>query len=405
MTKVQIRQRVGYNALGPRFWVSTCTTNGTTTTLTDTRLRGGADDKNGSFIIFGSGTDLGTVVVVADDDGAGVLTFSPAVNADSVDSGDPYELWPDDTDPRMVGSFMDDAIVDVTGRVFDPEEDISLHLHPDQLRYDIPSQFTMIQRLEQRVSVRKLLLDACDTVWSTIHANVTASVDTEVRRRAGALKLVTGDQADGDALAQETTETSDISKYTHLEYWIRCTTTLTAADLQIVLSDSGGEEERLSIPAVGAADNWEYQRIALASPEDDTAITTIEIEANHASNVDSKTIWTDEFFVMDEPSSVWNLINNNRYTINVQARDIVFKQAPEYGLLKIVGGDKPVLFTADTTASEVDDYYVIAYTTAAVLSALSDGSTDNSRKLADWRQRAEAAKGGFPALVDVRKLS
>ena len=342
--------------------MSTCTTNGTTTTLVDTRLRGGADDKNGSFIIFGAGTDLGTVAVVSDDNGSGTLTFSPAVNTDSVDSGDSYELWPDDTDPRMVGSFMDDAIVDVTGRVFDPEEDVSLHLHPDQLRYDIPTQFKMISKLEQRVSVRKLLLNACDTVWSTIHANVTASVDTEVRRRAGALKLVTGDQADGDALAQETTETSDISKYTHLEYWIRCTTTLAAADLQVVLSDSGGEEERLSIPAVGAADNWEYQRIVLASPEDDTAITTIEIEANHATNVDSKTIWTDEFFVMDELSSVWNEINPNRYTINVQARGIVFKQAPEYGLLKIIGGDKPVLFTTDATVSEVDDYYVNACT-------------------------------------------
>lgn len=404
LTKVQIRQRVGYNALGPRFWVSTCTTNGTTTTLTDTRLRGGADDKNGSFVIFGSGTDLGTVVVVSDDDGAGVLTFSPAVNTDSVDSGDPYELWPDDTDPRMVGSFMDDAIVDVTGRVFDPEEDISLHLHPDQLRYDIPSQFTMIQRLEQRVSVRKLLLDACDTVWGTIDTDVTGSVDTEVQRRAASMKLVIASGvAAGDDLATQTISALDISKYTHLEFWIRSSKTLSADDLNIVLSDSVGAEETLSVPAVAFTYTWTYQRIALASPENDTAIITIVID--YKVDGGPYTINVDEFFVMDELSSVWNLINPNRYTIDVQARDIVFKQAPEYALLKIVGGDKPVLFTADATVSEVDDYYVVAYATAAVLSALSDGSTNDSRKLADWRQRAEAAKGGFPALVDVRKLS
>jgi len=249
-----------------------------------------------------------------------------------------------------------------------------------------------------------LLLEACDAVWGTIVSGVTGTADTEVTRRGGSMKLVIeASVAAGADLATQTIAESDISKYTHLEFWIRSSATLSADDLNIVLSDSGGAEETLSVPAVASTYTWTYQRIALASPENDTAIITIVID--YKVDGGAYTLNVDEFKVMDEKSSDWVRINQNRYIIDVQARDIVFKSAPEYGLMKIVGGDKPVLFTAETTISEVDDYYVIAYTTAAILSALSDGSTDDSRKLADWRGRAEAAKGGFPPLINVRKLS
>lgn len=410
-TRRQLRESVGYNVLGSDFIVSTFTSNGTTTTASDTTLLGGDENYAGGYMIPRSGTDDGTIVRVSAFDETGgaleqLLTFSPAVNTDSVQSGDAYELWPDRFDPRMLHSFMDDAILDVTGRVFDPEEDISLHLHPDELRYDIPSQFAMVTPLQQRVSVRTLLLEACDAVWGTIDTDVTATVDSEVRRRGSALKLViaTGVIA-GDDLATETITTSDISKYTHLEFWIRSTVTLSAGDLNIILSDSGGTEETLSVPAVASADTWTFMRIALASPENDTEITTIAID--YTVDKGASTLWVDQFFVVDNESAVWARINPNRYLIETQSRDIVFKQAPDYGLLKIIGGDKPVLFTTETTASEVDDWFIVCFTTAAILGspAFNDGSTNASRRLALWEGRTERAKGSFPPLVNVRKLS
>ena len=141
-SKRQIREAVGYNVLGSEYIVSTFTSNGTTTTGSDIALLGGDDEYKGGWLIPRAGTDDGTIVRVTAYDKTGgaleaQLTFTPAVNADSVLSGGAYELWPDNLDPKMLHSFMDDAILDVTGRVFDPEEDISLHLHPDQLRYDI----------------------------------------------------------------------------------------------------------------------------------------------------------------------------------------------------------------------------------------------------------------------------
>lgn len=356
-----------------------------------------------------AGTDNGTIVRVTafDETGGaleGLLTFTPAVNTDSVLSGGAYEMWPDRLDPKMLHSFMDDAILDVTGRVFDPEEDISLHLYSDRLRYDIPTQFKMINRLEERVSQRSELISGTDAVWTTIDTDVTATTDLEVRVRAPSMKMViAAGAAAGDDLATNTISAIDISKFTHLEFWIRSTNILAAGDLNIVLSDAGGVEETLSVPAVTPADTWTLHRIAFASPESNTAITTIAIDFTVDGG--AYTLWVEDFQAVDNESGDWERINPNRYSLEVQARDIVFKSRPSHNLLKIIGGDMPVLFTTETTVSEIDDYYVVAYVTAAVLSVLSDGSTNDSRKLADWRGRLEQAKGSFPPLINVRKLS
>lgn len=402
LTKRQIRERVAYNVLGQDYIVSTMSSNGTANTLVDTSLMG--SDKAGGWVIFRSGTDDGTVVRVSADSGSGTLTFAPAVNTDSVDSGDPYEFFPDTLDPKMLHSFMDDAILDVTGRVFDPEEDLSLHLYSDRLRYDIPSKFAMINRLEERVSERNVLVAPTSSVWGTIDTDVTASIDSEVQVRGGSLKLVIAAGASaGDDLATDTVATVDISRYTHLEFWIRSTITLSAGDLSIILSDSGGVEETLSVPAVASADTWVFHRIAFDSPESNTAITTIAID--YTADGGAYTLWVEDFQATDNDSGDWQRINKNRYALEIQTRDIVFKSRPRYRLLKIIGGDKPVLFTAETTPSEVDDYYVVAFTTAALLSVLSDGSTNASRKLGEWQANRERAKGGFPPLINVRKLS
>lgn len=401
-TKRQLRSSVGSNLLGQDFIVSTMSSGGTATTLVDTSLVG--SDKAGGWVIFRSGTDDGTIVRVSADNGSGTLTFAPSVNTDSVDSGDAYEFWPDRYDPKMIHSFMDDAILDVTGRVFDPEEDISLHLYSDRLRYDIPTQFKMINRLEERVSEWSELVSATDAVWTTIDGDVTATIDSEVQVRGSSMKLViAAGVTAGDDLATNSFGAIDISRFTHLEFWIRSTNTLTAGDLNIVLSDAEGTEETLSVPAVDSADTWTFHRIAFASPEDNTAITTLAIDFTVDGG--AYTLWVEDFQAVDNESGDWERINANRYSIEVQARDIVFKSRPSHNLLKIIGGDMPVLFTAETTASEIDDYYVIAYTTAAALSVLSDGSTNASRKVALWEGRLATAKGGFPALINVRKLS
>lgn len=417
-SKRELRTAILYNVLGSEYVVSTFTSNGTSTTASDTALVGGDDNYNGWWLIPRAGTDDGTIVRVTDYDETGgalenLVTFTPTVNTDSVLSAGAYEMMPDRVDPKMLHSFMDDAMLDVTGRVFDPEEDLSLHLYSDRLRYDVPSQFSMINRLEERVSVRSVVVSGTSAVWTTIDGDVTATIDSEVQVRGGSLKLViAAGVAAGDDLATNTISTVDISRYTHLEFWIRSTNILSAGDLNIILSDAGGVEETLSVPAVATADTWTFHRIAFASPENNTAITTIAIDFTVDGG--AYTLWVEDFKAVDNDSGDWQRINTNRYDIDVQARDIVFKSRPGYRLLKIKGGDKPVLFSAaatialqEATASEVDDYYVIAYTTASILGTegFNDGSTNATRRLGMWQGRAELAKAGFPPLINVRKFS
>lgn len=406
-TRLQIRQAIGYALLGPKFIVSKCTAAGSTTTAADSTLTGGDTDYIGGWFIPSSGTAAGEIVRVSafDETGGaseGLLTFNALSNSDSVDSGDAYELWPDEWPPAYIHNLIDQAIIDATGITYDAEEDITVHLHPDVIRYDIPTQFAMVNKLETRQHVKELIVDDCEDVWSTVDADVTASADTQIKRRGNAsLKLVIAAAVGaGDDLATETINSSgvDMSLYTHLEGWIRCSTTLTADDLNIILSDSGGIEETLSVPAVSTADTWQYFRIAFAAPQDNTAITTIAIDYKVAGG--PYTVWFDDIKATRADDWMWTPVNNRDWSVDRSARDIIFKRTPDYALLKISGGDKPALLTTDASTAEIDDSYIIQYATALAMLRAAENGPERSM----WALRAEQAKSGLRKYNNVRKI-
>ena len=404
-TRQQIRRSIGYNLLGPRFIVSTFTSGGTTVTCADTSLRGGDGDYVGHWIVLATSGAIVSVTNFDETGGAleGLLTFTPAQGGTTeVGNGDEYEMWPDELPPQYINNLIDQAITDATGIAWDSEEDISLHLHPNTSRYDIPSQFSMINKLELRSGSSDLILDACETVWGTLHANVTGSADTQIKRQGNSsLKLVTGAQDNNDVLAQKTIGTVDISGFTHIEFWVRSTETLLTDVMEIVLSDAGGTEETLLVPAVTSDDTFEYKRVALASPESDTAITTIAIVANHASSVDSKTIWFDDIKVTRADDWVWKRINMRNWYIDQQARDIVFRTRPEYALMKISGGDKPALPSSDTSVMELDDQYIVNWATAwEKMRSAQDGP---ERSL--WSFKLDQSRVGINKKNNVRKVT
>ena len=77
-----------------------------------------------------------------------------------------------------------------------------------------------------------------------------------------------------------------------------------------------------------------------------------------------------------------------------------------YSMLKITGGDKPALLSADSSTSEVDDSYIIARATGLAFAASSGGAnTDPDQKrqqAAFWLGLAEQAKRAFPLLITGR---
>ena len=103
----------------------------------------------------------------------------------------------------------------------------------------------------------------------------------------------------------------------------------------------------------------------------------------------------------------------NIWKIDRQANDIVFDSyldglAP-YDLLKIVGGDKPVLLSADSTPNEIDDNYVIERATALAFSSSSGGPSNDPdarrQQAAFWFGMSQSSKRRFPMLTNVRTVT
>ena len=80
-----------------------------------------------------------------------------------------------------------------------------------------------------------------------------------------------------------------------------------------------------------------------------------------------------------------------------------------YALIKITGGDKPALLTADSSTTEIDEDYIISQSITLALLASSGGpSTDPDAKRqlsAFWSDQAQRARRAFPMLANVRSVA
>src|SRR3990167_5001731 len=145
-TRLQLRQAVGYNARVLQMLTATSdgATTSTKTFVTDD-LWGGADDHNGKWWVGTDSPNAGVYARVKDSSITSdrtTLTLFPAVT--STLAADTAELWAMRFDPKMVEEFINQAIIEVTGLVYDPEESVALFADGRQSRYDIPTQFAML---------------------------------------------------------------------------------------------------------------------------------------------------------------------------------------------------------------------------------------------------------------------
>jgi len=316
LTREQIDTAIGYNLMGSQFVSSTTTSAGDTTSILDNLLRGPTDYHNGRWALITSGAGDGEITWVDDDNGAGDLTVSPAIT--SVGSGVTYQLWKAEYPPRMVHEFTNQAITRASRRVYDPEEDQSLHFDGKTARFDIPTEFDMLQDVQYRASVRSLEIHSCDMVFDeTTDTGFTQTADTEDKKRGNAslkIDVVAGaTAAAGDAIADSITS-ADISSYTHLEGWVKCSRTLAAGDWRIHLDDATITAatilastilEVLTLPAVSTANVWQFFSIALGNPRSDTAIISVGLE--YVTDPDTGyTIWFDDLHVVEQDTAVYH---------------------------------------------------------------------------------------------------
>lgn len=413
-TRQQLRQSVGYN-LGA-LTASTVTSNGSTTTLVDNLVRGGDDSQNGKWIYYTtSGSNSEKVTRVSDYvQSTTTMTLSPALAA-STAADDTYEIWDDAYSPTVINEFINQSIIDATGHAYDPVEKLDLHGDGYTARFDIPSGMSMISKVEYRAAVDSVDVHDCESTFDEkTDSDFTQSLDTEHKKSgSSALKLVIASGASAGDFITDSISSLDLSKFDYLEFWIKSTVATSASNLKILLDDStscASPLETLSVPAL-TADTWKFCRVSLANPETDTAIISVGFE--YDSDLGACTVWLDDIKAVRNDSAIWASLSRRAWGVDKEAADLVLtmdgRASVGHRLIKLVGGDKPALLTADSTATEVDDQFVIARATALALSAASGGpNTDPDQRrgqAAFWFGVSEQARKTFRPLVNARLVT
>ena len=413
-TRQQLRQSIGYN-LGA-LTAATVTSNGSTTTLIDNLVRGGDDSQNGKWIYYTtSGSNSEKVTRVSDYvQSSTTMTLSPALAA-STAADDTYEVWDDAYSPSIINEFINQAIIDATGHAYDPVEKLDLHGDGFTARLDIPSGISMVSRVDYRAAVDSVdIHDSESTFDEKTDSDFTQSLDTQDRKSGNsALKFVIAAGASAGDFVTDSISSLDLSKYDTLEFWIKSTVATSAGNLKILLDDTAScasPLETLSVPAL-TADTWKFCRVSLANPETDSAIISVGFE--YDSDLGACTVWLDEVKAVRNDSAIWATLSRRAWRLDKEAADLVLtmdgRQSVGSRLIKLVGGDKPALLTADSTATEVDDQFVIAKATALALSAASGGpSTDPDQRrgqAAFWFGVSEQARKTFRPLVNARLVT
>ena len=409
-TREQIRVSVGYNLQA--LYVSSTTSSVDATSVVDTTLRGGDDAHNGKWMVQTSGANDEEIRQISDYTQSSTdMTVAPAFS-NTVASGVTYELWNEAYNPARINDFIDQAVIEVTGRVYDPETDVSLHTDGASTTYSIPSQFAMLNKVEQRKTVDSTRIHECGATFDErTDGDFTQSLDTKDKRQGNqSLKLTIASGASAGDFITDSITSKDISKYDYIEMWVKSTVATSSGNLKLLLDNSAScasPLETLSLPAL-TADTWTYCRMALSSPELDTAIISVGFE--YDSDLGACVVWIDDIKAVVDASATWEKLGHHLWSIDKSNRKLVFtldgRAAARYNLLRLTGGDQPAIMSADSSTCEIDEGYVVARATALALSS-AWGLPDpgEARRMAQfWMALSEQAKARMPILQGVRTV-
>ena len=331
-------------------------------------------------------------------------TIFPA-ETDATASADTEELWDEAYDPVNVHEWIQQAIRDVYTRIFDPTENISLFADGKTARFDIPTTFEYLRDVYVRAVVTSVTIHDCDSQWDeqTVLAGVTRSLDTEdFKQGASSNRFVFTAGAATGIVSSRAITSLDLRKYTHVEAWVKCTVATAAGDFRILLDDTASVAsvlENLQIPAL-VADTWTYVRIALDTPELDSAI--ISVGLRYQVDIGAANFWIDDVKGVVNDSADWTPIPRHLWMIDKEARTLILIDGGAgwagYSLLKLVGGDNPLLLAADADINEIPDSYVIYR--AVALALLTRPNMQERAQMYLGLAEREAAK--FPILVNCR---
>ena len=413
-TLKQLRQAVGFN-LGA-LHTGTAYDAGSNTTLISLTFVGGDDSYNGKWIAVAdaSNSDSTEFRIISDYTASAYRATLQQQLSFATAAGDSYEVWDEPYKPENINEFINQAIVDSTGLVYDPIENISLHGDGKQTRYDIPSGISQISKIEYRNKISYTRLHDCGTTFDEkTDGDFTQSLDTKDKKQGTqALKMVIASGASAGDFVTDSITSKNISGYDYIEMWVKSTVATSAGNLKLLLDDSAScasPLETLSIPAL-SADTWTFVRMQLSTPELDTAIISVGLE--YDSDLGACTVWIDDISAVKNDTAEWSTLDRRLWKIDKEARDLILlrdgQDAIGYSLIKIVGGDKPATLSSETDTTEIPERYVVAFATMRALLANSGGPStdpDSKRQLASyWDDETNKARASFPMLTNVRTV-
>ena len=413
-TLKQLRQAVGFN-LGA-LHTGTAYDAGSNTTLISLTFVGGDDSYNGKWIAVAdaSNSDSAEFRIISDYTASAYRATLQQQLSFATAAGDSYEVWDEPYKPETINEFINQAIVDSTGKVYDPIENISLHGDGKQTRYDIPSGISQISKIEYRNKISYTRLHDCGTTFDEkTDSDFTQSLDTKDKKQGTqALKMVIASGASAGDFVTDSITSKNISGYDYIEMWVKSTVATSAGNLKLLLDDSAScasPLETLSIPAL-TADTWTFVRMQMSTPELDTAIISIGLE--YDSDLGACTVWIDDISAVKNDTAEWSTLDRRLWKIDKEARDLILlrdgQDAIGYSLIKIVGGDKPATLSSETDTTEIPERYVVAFATMRALLANSGGPStdpDSKRQLASyWDDETNKARASFPMLTNVRTV-
>lgn len=407
LTLAQLYTEVGSNLMGSDFVSSSPTLAGTTDTIIDESL---FDIEIGSWVLGTSGTIAGDLVRVALYERTGyTMSLRPSLSAASA-TGHTYEIYSPKYSPTAIKRAINRAIYEATNLIFPKETSLTLHADSRRARFDLPTEFAMVNKVEFRSKVQGITIHTCGAVFDeSVDSDFTVTLDTKKYwLGGGSNKFVIAGTASNGNLVSDAIPSKDLSGMTHLEFWVWTESATAADDLRIILSSTTNgstETEALAVPATTARTDH-FFRVALANPEDDTAIISVALEYN--ANVKANTVFLDDIKAVDDNSAVYTLMPRRFYSVDHENNDLVLDSvgvvAAGYNLLKITGGSIPTALSATTDVCDIPEEFVIARATALMLMGGSrgrDGDTEDRRGLAAyWDGRANQERNKFPPIIN-----
>lgn len=404
--RLEIRHPIGYN-IGDII-VSEVTDTKDTSSLWDTYAlqKGGTDEYIGRQVQIN--TPTGSIV-------SGEKSFVSAFNATDKDctmapiftanltDGDTYEMWKVFT-IEEVNEMIKQAIISITAGALQLKQDDSNFTTKQIYEYDWLSNYKGLYKVEYVYSIAvDHLLSDCETAWSA-GANVTATADTSFFKHgnASAKLVVAAGAAAGAVLGYDTIGSIDISGADRLEFDMYSSIDLSAGELDFVLDDTAAcvsPIESIDIPAMTAS-TWYRHSLSLVNPHLDTAIISLGLV--NTTDVGACTLYFDNIRAVKNGSKLyeelpvqhWDIVKNGTDYLKLTRSGLSLASNPTQ--IRLTGYQLPSLLSDDTTDSEIDPEFIIAYATYMLLTAHAKSSrldvTDRAAKAKEWKETMDRTR-------------